>query len=105
MESMGWFVVAGILGIFGLAALCFLDNCHSELEASVASAISGVLFGSLLICVVMGFRAPDKMPVRVVVGTPSKEMVMEAARKMLSEMSVQEKYKILEAIEREGMED
>ena len=105
MESTGWFVVAGILGLFGLVALCFLDICRSRLQASVVSAISGVLFGSLLICVVMGFRAPDKMPVKVVVDAPSKEMVMEAAKKLLSEMSVQEKYKILEAAEREGMED
>lgn len=101
MASTGWFVVAGILGFLGLVALCFLDICRSRLQVSIVSAIAGVLFGSLLICVVMGFRAPDKMPVQVVVKEPSKEMVMEAARKMLSEMSVQEKYKILENTEME----
>lgn len=105
MESMGWFVIAGILGLFGLVALCFLDSCQNRLDASVVSVISGVLFGSLLICIVMGFRAPDRMPVKVITEAPSKEMVMEAAKKLLSEMSVQEKYKILEAVEREGMEN
>lgn len=105
MESTGWFVVAGILGLLELVALCFLDCCRSRLETLVVLTIAGVLFGSLLICIVMGFRAPDKMPVKVVVKEPSKEMVIEAAKKLLSEMSVQEKYKILEAVEKEGMED
>lgn len=97
MISTGWFVVAGILGFVGLTNLVFLDDRRINQMIPVSIVISCVV--AVIFCVVMGFHAPDKMPVEYRNVEPDKKvvekMVEEIVKKHLENMSVEQKYEIM----------
>lgn len=97
LPSPFWFTISGVscvVSIMLLAALCDFYSC-----VNVRQYMTVVVCISLIsvFCFAMGFRAPDKIVVEnVVVPNDAIERVLnEKLHKLISNMSVEDKYKIL----------
>ena len=80
---------------FFLAAGCTLEESGTCNLAKKLFVISFVLIAIGTFCVVMGWRAPDKMPVKINVVGPSEEMVEKAVKNYFENLPMEQKYKIL----------
>ena len=98
MVSTGWFVMCApcfvIAFIFILATLMWYDiNNNVAAKKCVYVFFLAMVLGT--ICIVMGFRAPDKMPVKVAEIAPSTEMIEQAVKKYIDNMTIDQKYDII----------
>ena len=92
MESTGWFVIAGIFGTMTLLSLALADCSMWYIRICIAS------FFMCVSCVIGGFRAPDKMPVKTI--EPDKMLVKQIVKQVISEMTTEQKYELISKIDR-----
>ena len=99
MVSTGWFVICAPCFV---TAFIFIISAAGWYEDNnncvVAKKCVYVFFLAMVLgtmCVVMGFRAPDKMPVKVVEAVPSVEMIEQAVKKYIDNMTIDQKYDII----------
>ena len=107
MSSTGWFILASIFGFScPLVLFIYLDERETAIEKTkwldfIGLSSTLALFIGLIICVVCGFRAPDKMHTKDVVNVMNDKQIRECVHHIIKNMSVEEKYKILTSVESE----